>query len=69
MVVVIFFEELLTLDDGKQDNDDEKEEGNIKHDSVNLVIVTIWWFDFITNTTTCSYAFVQMEDEALQQKR
>uniref|UniRef100_A0A182MG07 C2H2-type domain-containing protein n=1 Tax=Anopheles culicifacies TaxID=139723 RepID=A0A182MG07_9DIPT len=53
-----------TLDDGQQDNDDEEEERDVEQDAVHLVLVTIRITDFVTNTTTRSYALVQMEHEA-----
>lgn len=57
-----------TLNNSQQDNYDEKEKCNVKHDAVDLVIVAIWWFNFITNTTTGSHSFVKMEDKALKTK-
>jgi len=33
--------ERLTLDDGKQDNDDEEEESQIEEDTINLIGITI----------------------------
>jgi hypothetical protein len=55
-----------TLDDGKQDDNDEEEERDVKDDSINFVVVSVGIADFVTNTTASSYALVQMEHEARQ---
>lgn len=55
-----------TLNNSQQNNDDKEEEGDIKHDPVNFVIIPIGRFDFITDTTTRSHTLIKMEDEALQ---
>lgn len=56
-----------TLNDGEQDNDDEEEEGNVEDDAVELVLISIRSLNFITDATTSSHTFVQMEHEALQE--
>ena len=38
----------LTLDDGEQDNDDEEEEGDIKHDTVHLRGIPIGGLNLVT---------------------
>jgi len=53
-----------TLDDGKQDDNDEQEEGDVKKDPDKLIVSSIRWLNDITNTTTSSYSLVQMEDKA-----
>ena len=53
-----------TLDDGKQDNNDEQEEGDIKEDSHKLVLCAVRGLDDVTNTSTGTYTLVQMEDKA-----
>lgn len=41
-----------TLNDGQENDDDEEEEGDVKEDAVNFVVVTVGWFNFVTNTAT-----------------
>ncbi len=53
-----------TLDDGKQDDNDEQEEGDVEEDPDKLIVGTIGWLNDITNTTTGSHTLVQMEDKA-----
>ena len=55
-----------TLNDGKQDNHNEEEEGNIKEDSVGFQRISIRRFQLITDTTSSTNAFVQVEYEALK---
>jgi hypothetical protein len=31
-----------TLDDGKQDDDDKEEEGDVKYDAVDLIVIPVW---------------------------
>lgn len=57
----------FTLDNSEKNNDDKEEKCNIKHDTINFVIITIWFPDFVTDTTTGSYAFVQMKNETLKE--
>ena len=55
-----------TLNDGKQDNNNEEEEGNIKEDSVGFQRISIWRFQLITDTTSSTNALIQVEYEALK---
>lgn len=55
-----------TLNDGEQDNDDEEEEGDIKEYPVNLVLVSVWRLDLVTNTASRPHSLVQVEHEALE---
>lgn len=57
----------FTLNNSEKNNDDKKEECNIKHDTINFVIITIWFSNFVTDTTTGSYTFVQMKNETLKE--
>lgn len=45
-----------TLNDGQQNNNDEKEEGDIEENAVNFIVVTIRRLNFVTDTTTSSDA-------------
>ena len=58
--------EFLTLNDGKEDNDNKEEERYVKEYPVSFVRISIWWFDFITDSSSGSDAHVQMENVALQ---
>jgi len=42
------------LDDGKKNDDDEKEEGYVEHYAVHFIFVAVWRLNFITDTTTSS---------------
>ncbi len=55
-----------TLNDGQKDDNDEEEEADIEEDSVDLVGITIWGFDLVTDTTTGPDTLVQVEHEALK---
>lgn len=57
---------MFTLNDGEQNDDYEEEESDVEHDTVYFIVITIWWLDFVTNTTTCSNAFIKMEYETLK---
>ena len=57
---------ILTLNDSQQNDDHEKEERDVEHYTINLVIVTVRFTNFIAYTTAGSYAFVQMENETLK---
>ena len=56
----------LTLNDGQQDDDDEEEEGDVKDHTVQLVLISCWVFDLVTNTPTSSHAHVHVEQIALR---
>ena len=55
-----------TLNDGKQDNNNEEEEGNIKEDSVSFQRISIRRFQLVADTTSSTNAFIQVEYEALK---
>jgi len=57
---------ILTLNDSQQNDDHEEEERDVEHYTINLVIVTVRFTNFIAYTTAGSYAFVQMENETLK---
>lgn len=57
----------LTLNDSQQNDDDKEEEGDVKHDSVDFIVVSIWGFDLVSNTSSGSHSLVQVEHETLQQ--
>jgi hypothetical protein len=50
--------EALTLNDSKQDDNDEEEESDVEENAVNLVLVTVGGLDFVTDTTAGSHALV-----------
>ena len=60
------YEDKPTLNDGKQDNNNEEEEGNIKEDSVGFQRISIRRLQLITDTTSSTNAFIQVEYEALK---
>ena len=55
----------FTLNNSKQDDNDEEEEGDIEEDTIDLVGIAVWRFDLVTDTTAGSHTLVQMEHEAL----
>lgn len=55
-----------TLNDGQQNDDDEEEEGDVEDDTVEFIFITIGFSNLITDATTSSDAFVQMEHETGQ---
>ena len=59
----------VTLNNSKKNNDDEKEEGDIEHDSIQLQRIAIRRFQFVTDTTTSTNTRVQMKFEALEHPR
>lgn len=54
-----------TLNDGQKDNDNGQKEREVEYYPVNFVIVAVGWTDFVSDTTTGSHTFVQMEHETL----
>lgn len=56
----------LALNNSQQNDNNEEEESDVKHDTIDLVVVAIRFADFIADTTTGSYTFVQVEYEALK---
>lgn len=58
-----------TLNDGQKDDDDEKEESDVEHYSVHLVVVAVGRFDLVSDTTAGSHALVQVEHETLKHGR
>lgn len=59
----------LTLNDGKQDDNDEEEESDVKDDTIEFVLVTVRRLDLITNTTASAHTLVQVEHEALPEDK
>ena len=55
----------LTLDDGQEDDDDKEEEGDVKQDAVELVGVSSWVLQLVSDTTSSSHAHVHVEQIAL----
>lgn len=55
----------LTLDDGQEDYNDKKEEGDVKDDAIDLILVTSWVLNLVTNPSTCSHTYVHVEHVAL----
>lgn len=53
---------LLTLNDSQENDDDEKEKGDVKQDTVDFIDVAIRRLDFITDTTTSSDTLCDGED-------
>lgn len=58
----------LTLYDGQEDNDDEEEEGDVKDDAVDLILVTCWVLNLVTNASTCSHTYIHVEHVALAER-
>ena len=56
----------FTLNDGKQNDNNEEEKWEIEKNSENFIGITIRRFNLVTDTTTSSDTFVQVEHEALK---
>lgn len=39
---------MLTLDNGKKDNNNKEEEGDVEEYALKLIIITIWGFNLIS---------------------
>lgn len=55
----------LTLDDGQKDYNHKKEEGDVKDDAIDLVLVTRRVLNLVPDPSTCSYADIHVEHVAL----
>lgn len=58
----------LTLNDGQEDYNDKKEEGNVKNDAIYLILVTSWILNLVTNPATCSHTYIHVKHVALGDK-
>lgn len=54
-----------TLNDGQQDDNDKEEEGDVEQDAVELVWVSSWVLQLVSNTTSSSHTHVHVEQIAL----
>lgn len=54
---------MITLNNGQENDNNEKEEGDVEKDTVCLVVVAIWWSNFITDTTTGSHTLGEKEEK------
>lgn len=59
---------LLTLNDGQQNDNHEKEEGDVKDHTIKLVLVPGRILDLISNTATGSHAHVHVEQITLRER-
>ena len=55
----------LTLDDGQKDYNDKEEEGDVKDDAVDLILVTRRVFNLVTDPSTGSHTYIHVEHVAL----
>lgn len=51
---------------GQEDDNHEEEEGDVKDDSIDLIFVACWVFDFIADTPSGTYPDVHVEHVALE---
>lgn len=51
----------LTLDDGQEDDNDEEEKGDVKQNTVELVGVTSWVLDLVSDAPSCSNPNIHVE--------
>lgn len=54
-----------TLNDGQQDDNDKEEEGDVEQDAVELIGVSSWVLQLVSNTTSSSHTHVHVEQIAL----
>lgn len=59
---------VCTLDDSQQDDNDKEEEGDVEDHSVQLVFISSWVLDFVSNTTASAYTDVHVEQVTLQEQ-
>lgn len=55
----------LTLDDCQKDYNDEEEEGDVKDDAIDFVLVTCWVLNLVTNPSTCPHTYIHVKHVAL----
>lgn len=58
----------LTLDDSQEDYNDKEEEGDVEDDAIDLVLVTCWVFNLVTDPPTCSHTYIHVEHVALRER-
>ncbi|OAD61165.1 hypothetical protein WN48_00484, partial [Eufriesea mexicana] len=58
----------MKRNDNNDNDNDEEEEGNVEHDTVDLVVVAIRFTDFVTDSSASSDTFVKMEYETLKHR-
>lgn len=60
---------MLTLYYGQEDDNDEEEEGDVKDDPIDLILIACWVFDFVTDPASRTYSDVHVEHVALQREQ
>lgn len=56
---------VFTLNNGEQDDNNEKEESEVEKDSKRLLVISVWRLDLVTDAAAGSQTRVQVEHEAL----
>lgn len=59
---------MLTLYYSQEDDNHEEEEGDVKDDSIDLIFIACWVFNFITNTPSSTYPNIHVEHIALEER-
>ena len=58
----------LTLDDGQEDYNDKEEEGDVKDDAIDLILVTRRVLNLVSDPSTCSHPHIHVEHVALKHR-
>lgn len=59
----------LTLDDSQEDYNDKEEESDVEDDPVDLILITSWILNQVTNSSTCSHSHIHVEHVTLGTER
>ena len=59
---------MLTLYYGQENDNYKEEEGDVKDDSIDLIFIAGWVFDFITDTPSGTYPDIHVEHIALEKR-
>lgn len=60
---------MLTLYYGQENDNYEEKEGDVKDDSIDLIFVACWVFDFITDTPASTYSDIHVEHVTLEKRK
>lgn len=55
-----------TLNDGQEDDDDKEEEGDVEQDAVELVGISSWILQLVSDSSSSPHAHVHVEQVTLQ---
>lgn len=59
----------FTLNDGKQDDDDKEEEGDVEDHTIEFILITCWILNLISYTSSSSHTHIHVEQITLQSEK